>query len=112
MSVSKNYTVYWEDGRTKDFPASSAVIAFIRALSYTLVTKINSDVAIIIDNAAGKIYYAWDWDVSYSEKDLDFNPCSIKRYSEEEVEEMIVSYGKSLGTEISAQDWFEEYKKK
>ena len=111
MAVN-NYTVYWENGDRKDFVAPGILVAFIRALSYTLSTSKKTDISHIIDEESGKIYYAWDWDVTWSEQDKTFNPVHTKRYSEEEVFDLITGYGNSLGTYISSVEYFEEHRKK
>lgn len=110
--TGKLYTVYWENKDRRDFSAPSALIAFIRALSYSFMTNKNSDISHIVDEAAGEIFYAWDWDVSYSVRDRTFEPGSIKRYSEDDVEALFLDYAKYSGTtEAFVQTWFERNRK-
>lgn len=110
--ADKSFTIHWENGDHRDFQAPSALVAFIRGLSYQFLTKKNSDISSIVCDAEAKIYYAWDWDVSYNEADKTFNPGSIKRYTEDDVQEMFESYVRYTGNSaLLMRQWFDRNKK-
>lgn len=107
------YTVYWDDKSSRDFEGPSALVAYIRALSYSLVTRLNKDISYIVDNKNAKIYHNWFWDVSYSEEEKDFNPHSEIKYSEHEVEELFEEYVRYTGNSpVNMRQWLDRNKKK
>lgn len=113
MPKIDQFDVYYVDGTTKSFNEPSVIHAWVRAMSYGVVTKRDLEVKHIVNHATMHIYSDFQWDVSFSLKDTALTTVEPVTYSEDEVREMLKAYVKLIGSPSPQPvlDWFERNKK-
>lgn len=107
------YDVHLSDGEVKSFNANSVTDAWLRGMSYGVVTNKQVEVKHIVNHATMEIFTEFAWDVSFTAKDIEIKvtgPNVI--YNEIEVWGIMSLYAKFVGNSLThALDWFNRNKK-
>lgn len=109
IDQKRNFKVIFTDGSRKEFTGDDVTLIYAKSLYYILGLKKNFKVEVIIDEARAKIYNDFDWDLSFSEKDMDYLITGPKTYTALDMEDAVVRYAKALGLSVEqALTWSEK----
>lgn len=109
MTEKRQFTVLFSDGSKKEFTSDNVELIYVKGLYYILGLKKNLKVEAIIDEANAKLYADFDWDLSYSLKDMDYLITGPKTYTALDVERMVLGYVRHIGANIEiAMGWLDQ----